>query len=160
MTFMTLLDRFISYVKIDTMSSEEGTKTPSTLKQFDLARKLEKELHELGLTEIKLTDTCILTAYLRSNCNSDLTIGFLAHLDTIPDVSGTNVNPIIHKDYDGEPIYLKNDIVLSKEEFPFMEDLIGNTLITTDGTTVLGADDKAGVALIMQMLEFFKTNPN
>lgn len=156
-----LLERFINYVKIDTMSKEDVDKTPSTLKQFDLAKLLKKELEDLGLTDIKLSDECILTATLKSNSiDNDDTIGFIAHMDTIPGFSGTNVNPQIVKDYDGKPIVLKNNIVLDTTQFPFMKDLIGKTLITTDGTTVLGADDKAGLAEIMEMLEFFVKNPD
>ena len=150
-----LLERFINYVKIDTMSSEDQTTTPSTLKQFDLARLLEKELQELGLEDIKLSEHCILTATLPSNCESNEVVGFIAHLDTIPGFSGTNVNPNVIYNYDGSTIELKNNIKLSPSQFPFMNDLIGKTLITTDGTTVLGADDKAGVAIIMEMLEYF-----
>ena len=156
-----LLDRFIKYVKIDTMSGKEKTKTPSTQKQFNLAHVLIDELKELGLEDIKLTDDCILTATLKANTNeSDDTIGFFAHLDTIPDVSGTNVNPQIVKNYDGNPIHLKNNITLDTVQFPFMKNLVGKTLITTDGTTILGADDKAGIANIMTMLEFFVNNPD
>lgn len=153
-----LLERFINYVKIDTMSSEDQTTTPSTLKQFDLARLLEKELQELGLVDIKLSEHCILTATLPSNCESNEVVGFIAHLDTIPGFSGTNVNPNVVYNYDGSTIELKNNIKLSSSQFPFMNDLIGKTLITTDGTTVLGADDKAGVAIIMEMLEYFVKN--
>ena len=153
-----LLERFINYVKIDTMSSEDQTTTPSTLKQFDLARLLEKELQELGLINIKLSEHCILTATLPSNCESNEVVGFIAHLDTIPGFSGTNVNPNVVYNYDGSTIELKNNIKLSPSQFPFMNDLIGKTLITTDGTTVLGADDKAGVAIIMEMLEYFVKN--
>ena len=153
-----LLERFINYVKIDTMSSEDQTTTPSTLKQIDLARLLEKELQELGLEDIKLSEHCILTATLPSNCESNEVVGFIAHLDTIPGFSGTNVNPNVVYNYDGSTIELKNNIKLSPSQFPFMNDLIGKTLITTDGTTVLGADDKAGVAIIMEMLEYFVKN--
>ena len=153
-----LLERFINYVKIDTMSSEDQTTTPSTLKQFDLARLLEIELQELGLVDIKLNEHCILTATLPTNCGSNEVVGFIAHLDTIPGFSGTNVNPNVVYNYDGSTIELKNNIKLSPSQFPFMNDLIGKTLITTDGTTVLGADDKAGVAIIMEMLEYFVKN--
>ena len=153
-----LLERFINYVNIDTMSSEDQTTTPSTLKQFDLARLLEKELQELRLVDIKLSEHCILTATLPSNCESNEVVGFIAHLDTIPGFSGTNVNPNVVYNYDGSTIELKNNIKLSPSQFPFMNDLIGKTLITTDGTTVLGADDKAGVAIIMEMLEYFVKN--
>jgi tripeptide aminopeptidase len=153
-----LLDKFIKYVKIDTMSSDDATTTPSTLKQFDLANVLKTELQELGLIDINLSDECILTATLPSNCDDTEAIGFIAHLDTIPGFSGTNVNPNVVYNYDGSTIELKNNIKLSPSQFPFMNDLIGKTLITTDGTTVLGADDKAGVAIIMEMLEYFVKN--
>ena len=155
-----LLERFIKYVQIDTMSNEEGTATPSTPKQFDLAKLLQQELTELGLTDITLSDQCILTATLKTNCDSNETIGFIAHLDTIPGFSGTNVKPNVIKNYDGKVIELKNNVKLSPTQFPFMNNLVGKTLITTDGTTVLGADDKAGVAIIMDMLEYFTKNPS
>ena len=153
-----LLERFIKYVQIDTMSSDNAETTPSTLKQFDLARVLVEELNELGLVDINLSDKCILTASLPSNCDSNETIGFIAHLDTIPGFSGTNVKPNVISNYDGSIIELKNNVRLSPSQFPFMNKLIGKTLITTDGTTVLGADDKAGVAIIMDMLEYFVKN--
>jgi len=154
-----LLENFIRYVKIDTMSSEDTDTTPSTQKQFNLAIILKKELEQLGLSNIKLNDNCILTAELKSNCDSKLNIGFLAHMDTIPGFSGTNVNPNIIKNYDGKVIKL-NSIELNPKQFPFLSDLKGKTLITTDGTTVLGADDKAGVAEIMTMLKYYRENPD
>ena len=155
-----LLERFINYVKIDTMSDDSKDTTPSTSKQFDLAKLLKKELEELGLKDIKLTDECILTATLPKNTDEEsYTIGFIAHLDTIPGFSGTNVNPQVITNYDGKTIELKNNISLNPNQFPFLNNLIGKTLITTDGTTVLGADDKAGVAIIMDMLEYFVKNP-
>ena len=155
-----LLERFLKYVQIDTMSSDDANTTPSTLKQFDLANELVLELKELGMVDINLSKHCILTATLPTNCNSEETIGFIAHLDTIPGFSGTNVKPNIIKNYAGNVIELKNNVKLDPQQFPFMNALIGKTLITTDGTTVLGADDKAGVAIIMDMLEFFVKNPN
>ena len=150
-----LLDYFLKYVKIDTMSKEGENKTPSTMKQFDLAKVLVEDLKDLGLKNIELNDKCIVTAFLPSNCNSDIHIGFIAHMDTIPGFSGTNVKPNVIKNYDGETIKL-NGIELNTLQFPFLKDLKGKTLITTDGTTVLGADDKAGVANIMRMLLHFK----
>ena len=155
-----LLERFLKYVKIDTMSSEDTNTTPSTKKQFDLAYVLLEELKQLGLKDIKLTDNCILTATLPKNTNKDsYTIGFIAHMDTIPGFSGTNVNPQVIENYDGNTIELKNNVALNPNQFPFLNNLKGKTLITTDGTTVLGADDKAGVAIIMDMLEYFVTHP-
>ena len=157
---MKLLDRFLNYVKIDTMSSEEANQTPSTEKQFDLANVLVKELKELGLKNVELSKECVVTAFLPTNSKKkDYTIGFIAHLDTIPGFSGTNVKPNVIKDYDGSDIKLKNNVVLSVKQFDFLAKLKGKTLITTDGTTVLGADDKAGVAIIMDMLQYFVNNP-
>ena len=153
-----LLERFLKYVKIDTMSSDEATTTPSTIKQFGLANVLNVELEQLGLYG-KISKECILTATLPSNCDSKETIGFIAHLDTIPGFSGTDVNPQVVTNYDGSVIELKNNVKLDPVQFPFMNNLVGKTLITTDGTTVLGADDKAGIAIIMDMLEFFITHP-
>lgn len=155
-----LLERFIKYVKVDTMSSEDANTTPSTKKQFDLAYLLMDELKELGLKDIKLNEHCILTATLPKNTlEESYTIGFIAHMDTIPGFSGTNVKPQIFTNYDGNKIDLKNNVSLDPIKFPFLNNLKGKTLITTDGTTVLGADDKAGVAIIMEMLEFFVNHP-
>ena len=147
-----LLERFLRYVRINTMSKEDMNQTPSTMEQFDLAMLLKDELIALGLKDASVNEHCIVTASLPSNCGSDLTIGFIAHLDTIPGFSGKNVNPQVIRNYDGKRVELKG-ISLDPVEFPFLESLKGKTLITTDGTTVLGADDKAGVATIMQMLE-------
>ncbi len=157
---MKLLDRFIKYVKINTQSSEKYTSHPSTSIQFDLANVLKDELIGLGLEDVILTDNCIVYAKLKSNCNSDKTIGFIAHMDTAPDASGKNVKPNIIENYDGKTIKLNNDISIDPKDFPRLNDQKGHTLITTDGTTLLGADDKAGVAEIMSMLEYFIENPN
>jgi tripeptide aminopeptidase len=139
------------------MSKEDMDTIPSTEKQFDLAKVLVKDLEELGLEDIKLNEKCFVTAVLKSNCNSKLHIGFIAHMDTIPGFSGTNVNPQVIENYDGNVIPLKG-IELNPIQFPFLEGLKGKTLITTDGTTVLGADDKAGVANIMTMLSYYVSN--
>lgn len=154
-----LLEYFLKYVKIDTMSKEGSLTVPSTQKQFDLARILAEDLKKLNLQKIQLTDNCFVTAVLPSNCGSSLNIGFIAHMDTIPGFSGTNVCPQVIENYDGKTIPL-NGIELSPEQFPFLAELTGKTLITTDGTTVLGADDKAGVANIMAMLDYYKENPD
>lgn len=154
-----LLGYFLKYVKIDTMSKEGSLTVPSTQKQFDLARVLAEDLKKLNLQKIQLTDNCFVTAVLPSNCGSSLNIGFIAHMDTIPGFSGTNVCPQVIENYDGKTIPL-NGIELSPEQFPFLAELTGKTLITTDGTTVLGADDKAGVANIMAMLDYYKENPD
>lgn len=154
-----LLEYFLKYVKIDTMSKEGSLTVPSTQKQFDLARVLAEDLKKLNLQKIQLTDNCFVTAVLPSNCGSSLNIGFIAHMDTIPGFSGTNVCPQVIENYDGKTIPL-NGIELSPEQFTFLTELTGKTLITTDGTTVLGADDKAGVANIMAMLDYYKENPD
>ena len=155
----TILDYFLKYVKIDTMSKENQNQVPSTSKQFDLAKVLVKDLEDLGLKDIKLSEHCFVTAVLPSNCNSKLNIGFIAHMDTIPGFSGTNVKPNVIENYDGKTVKLKG-IELNPIQFPFLKDLKGKTIITTDGTTVLGADDKAGDANIMTMLHYFVNNPD
>ncbi len=154
-----LLNNFLRYVKIDTMSSEDTNITPSTKKQFDLANILIKELKELNLEDIYLSDNCFVYAKLPSNIKGNKkSIGFIAHMDTIPGFSGTNVKPNVINNYDGNTIKLKN-IELNPNQFPVLKNLIGKTLITTDGTTVLGADDKAGIAIIMTLLNYYvKTN--
>jgi tripeptide aminopeptidase len=154
-----LLDYFIKDVKIDTMSMESQDTIPSTKMQFDLAKVLVNDLKELGRLDIKLTDYCFVTALLKSNCNSNLHIGFIAHMDTIPGFSGTNVKPNVIEKYDGNTVKLKG-IELNPIQFPFLKNLKGKTLITTGGTTVLGADDKAGVANIMTMLYYIVNNPS
>lgn len=154
-----ILEYFLKYVKIDTMSSEETETTPSTEKQYNLAEVLKRDLIDLGLENVEILPHCFVRGILKSNCNSTKKIGFIAHMDTIPGFSGTNVKPNVIKNYSGEDIKL-NGIELTKTQFPFLSDLVGKTLITTDGTTVLGADDKAGIADIMGMLYYFKENPN
>ena len=156
---MNILDRFIKYVKVDTMSSEDTNTIPSTKKQFDLAYILEKELKELGLSDVYVNEYGMVFGTLPSNSNKkDYTIGFNAHLDTIPGFSGTNVKPNIINNYNGKDIKLSNGLVISNSQFPFLKDFVGKTLVTTDGTTVLGADDKAGIAIIINMLEYFVNN--
>ena len=154
-----ILEYFLKYVKIDTMSSEETNTTPSTEKQYNLAKVLKEDLIELGLENVEILEHCFVRGELKSNCGSDLNIGFIAHMDTIPGFSGTNVKPNVIEKYDGNDIKL-NGISLTTTQFPFLNKLIGKTLITTDGTTVLGADDKAGIADIMGMLLYFKENPD
>jgi tripeptide aminopeptidase len=149
----TLLNRFLRYVKIDTMSSNEGNTTPSTKKQFDLANLLVKELKELGLSDVFVNEYCTVFGTLKENAKGYDRIGFLAHMDTIPEVSGTNVKPSVVK-YEGKPIKLgKTNLTLNETDFPWMKKQLGHTLVTTDGTTVLGCDDKGGISVIMQMLD-------
>lgn len=157
-------ERFISYAKIDTKSSLEGSGIvfPSTPGQFNLARKLEEELHDIGLEDISLDENCYLMASLPSNSDKNVpVIGFIAHLDTSPDSNGTNVNPQIIEKYDGGEIVLNKalDIRMSPAEFPELKKYIGQELITTDGTSLLGADDKAGIAAIVSAMEYLVKHP-
>ena len=151
----SLVERFLRYVKIDTQSDEESEAHPSTDKQRRLAELLVEELKALGL-DVDYDDVhCYVYAYLPSNISGDLEdIGFIAHLDTSPAVSGKEVKPFIIRSYDG------HDDILDPEEFPELKDHIGEDLIRTDGTTLLGADDKAGIAEIMEMLSYFVSHPD
>lgn len=156
-------ERFIRYAKVDTRSDEKSDKCPSSDMEWDLARILEKELISMGLTEVILDDNCYLTATLESNSDRKLPVlGLIAHLDTSPDMSGTGVNPLIWKEYDGSDIILnkRDSIILSPTEFPELLRYRGDDIITTDGTTLLGADDKAGIAEIMTAIEYFIANPS
>ena len=158
---MNVTDRFLKYVKFDTKSDENTGVTPSTPGQMVFAKYLKEELEALGLTEITLDDNAYLMATLPANTDEDIpTIGFIAHLDTSPDMSGENVNPQM-VDYKGGDITLNADkgIVLSPTQFPELNDYVGKTLITTDGTTLLGADDKAGIAEIVTAIEYLKNHP-
>lgn len=158
-----VLDRFLRYVKINTQADEEATdRTPSTEYQWDLARLLEQELRQLGLADVHLNEKCFLTATLPANVQDEVpVIGFLAHMDTSPDFSGAQVKPQIIENYDGGDIPLKGQagMLLSPREFPSLLKYKGQTLVTTDGTTLLGADDKAGVAEIMSALAHLQAHP-
>ena len=159
---MTLVERFLEYVKFDTQSDEETNLTPSTPGQMVFAKYLKGELEKLGLEEISLDENGYLFASLPSNIDKKVpTIGFIAHMDTSPDMSGKHVNPRIVKDYDGGVITLneKDGIVLSPEEFPELLHYKGQDLIVTDGTTLLGADDKAGIAEIMDAVKYLIDHP-
>lgn len=158
---MKLIDRFISYVKFDTQSDDLTGLTPSTPGQMTFARALEQELHQMGLSDISLDDNGYLFATLPANTDKPIpTLGFIAHMDTAPDMSGHNVNPRI-VDYNGGSITLNEEqnIVLSPEQFPEMLDYVGQQLIVTDGTTLLGADDKAGIAEILSAVEWLQQHP-
>lgn len=159
---MTVVDRFLQYVKFDTQSDELTNLTPSTPGQMIFAQHLEKDLKQLGLSDISLDDNGYLMATLPSNCNKQVpTIGFIAHLDTSPDISGHHVSPRIVEKYDGEDIVLnaEKNIVLSPAEFPELQDYKGQDLIVTDGNTLLGADDKAGIAEIITAIDYLKSHP-
>ena len=158
----TVTDRFLSYVKIDTQSDESSQTCPSTEKQWDLARKLVDELKEIGLEEISIDDHAYIMATLPANINKKVpVIGFISHMDTSPDMSGSNVNPQIVKNYKGDDIKLNKELhmVLSPKDFPELLLYKDQDIITTDGTTLLGADDKAGIAEIMTAMEYLKKNP-
>lgn len=157
-----IIDRFISYVTIDTESDPNSTTTPSTAKQWDLANKLVEELKAIGLKDVTIDDKSYIQATLPSNLDYEVpTIGFVAHFDTTPDFTGANVKPQIIKNYDGGDIILNKEqnIVLSPSYFEDLLQYKGQTLITTDGTTLLGADDKAGVTEIVTAMEYLIKNP-
>jgi len=159
---MTIIDRFLDYVKFDTQSDELTNLTPSTPGQMIFAQHLEKELRNMGLEEISLDDNGYLMATLPANIDREVpTIGFIAHLDTSPDMSGRHVNPRIVKNYDGKAITLneQENIVLSPDEFPELLNYVGQDLIVTDGTTLLGADDKAGIAEIISAVQYLQEHP-
>ena len=159
---MTLVERFLKYVSFDTQSSEESGVTPSTDKQMVFAHYLKTELEGLGLEDIELDEHGYLYATLPANTDKPLpTVGFIAHMDTSPDCSGANVNPRIVKNYDGTDIVLcaEEGIVLSPAQFPELLDHKGEDLIVTDGKTLLGADDKAGIAEIVAAMAWLKEHP-
>jgi len=157
-----IIDRFIKYVTIDTESDPNNPAFPSTEKQWDLAKVLEKELKEIGMEDVELDENCYLMATLPSNLDYEVpTIGFVAHIDTSPDFTGANVKPQIHENYDGKDILLNKEenIVLSPDYFEDLLQYKGQTIITTDGTTLLGADDKAGVTEIVSAMEYLIQHP-
>ena len=154
--------RFLSYVTIDTESDPNNPEFPSTEKQWDLARLLVKELSDIGMKDITLDENCYVMATLPSNLDYDVpTIGFVSHIDTTPDYTGANVNPQIHHNYDGKDIILneKENIILSPSYFEDLLQYKGQTLITTDGSTLLGADDKAGITEIVSAMEYLIKHP-
>src|SRR5215203_4819607 len=158
------MDRFLRYVKIDTKSAEDQPAPPSTKKQLDLARLLETELKALGVSDVRISEWGIVYGMVPGNLSDNSkvpTIGLMAHMDTSPAVSGTNVNAIIHKNYQGGDIVLPKDKtqVITVAQNPDLLNLKGDDIITADGTTLLGSDDKAGIAEIMTMIDILKQNP-
>ncbi|HET8781264.1 MAG TPA: peptidase T [Pyrinomonadaceae bacterium] len=158
------MDRFLSYVKIDTQSAEDQTTTPSTRKQLNLANLLAKELTALGAQNVRVSEFGIVYAMVPGNLadNSKVpVVGLIAHMDTSPAVSGENVNAIIHKNYQGGNIVLPKDTtqVITPDKNPELKQLIGDDIITADGTTLLGSDDKSGIAEIMTMIDTLRQNP-
>ena len=162
----SVVDRFLRYVRIDTQSQEDQTSTPSTKKQWTLANLLADELRQLGASNVRVSEHCVVYASIPSNLPEGTsrvpTIGFLAHVDTSPAVSGENVRPVIHANYRGGDIQLPGDPsqVIKVAQNPLLEGLIGDDIITTDGTTLLGSDDKAGVATIMTLVDLLLSNPD
>ncbi|EGO88122.1 peptidase T, partial [Clostridium botulinum C str. Stockholm] len=158
----TVVEKFLRYIKFDTKSSEESSTTPSTRGQIELAKELAKELEKMGLSEVSVDDKAYVMATLPSNMDKSLpTIGFISHMDTSPEISGKDIKPQFIENYDGKDIVLNQEknIVLKVKDFPEIKDYIGKNLITTDGTTLLGADDKAGIAEIITAVEYLIENP-
>ena len=159
---MTIVERFLKYVSFDTQSAEDSETTPSTEKQWILARYLKEELESIGLTEVEIDEHAYVYATLPANTDKPLpTVGFIAHMDTSPDCSGKDVKPRIVKDYDGGDIVLDEaaGIVTSPKKFPELLDHVGEDIIVTDGHTLLGADDKAGIAEIVQAMVYLIAHP-
>ncbi len=157
-----VVERFIRYVKFETRSEEDSNTVPSTPGQMVLAKELAKELDTIGMTDVEVDENGYVMATLSSNIERPVpTLGFIAHLDTSPEISGKDVNPKFVENYDGKDIVLneKNNVILSPKDFPDLNNYLGETLITTDGTTLLGSDDKAGVAEIITAMEFLINNP-
>ena len=159
---MTIVERFLKYVSFDTQSAEDSETTPSTEKQWALARFLKEELEGIGLTEVEIDEHAYVYATLPANTDKPLpTVGFIAHMDTSPDCSGKDVKPRIVKNYDGSDIVLDEaaGIVTSPKKFPELLDHVGEDIIVTDGHTLLGADDKAGIAEIVQAMAYLIAHP-
>ncbi|MEP6903092.1 MAG: peptidase T [Actinomycetota bacterium] len=161
----TAFDRFLRYAKIDTQSQEDQETVPSTKKQFNLAKLLADELKKLDVRDVRVSEFAIVYGMIPGNLadNSKVpTIGFISHMDTSPAVSGENVNVIIHKNYQGGDIVLPNDKtqIITVEKNPVLKEMIGDDIITADGTTLLGSDDKSGISEIMTMIDTLRQNPN
>lgn len=157
---MNIVERFLNYTKFDTQSSEESETVPSTAKQLVFAEYLKKELEREGLSDVEMDDKGYIYATLKSNTKKKVpTIGFISHYDTSPDCSGANVNAQIIRNYDGGDITLASGLVSSVQKFPELKAHVGEDLIVTDGTTLLGADDKAGIAEIMQAMCYLRDHP-
>lgn len=157
-----VVERFLKYVKLDTKSDEESGVTPSSEGQKGFAKELGKELQELGFINVTVDENYYVMAEIPSNIDKKVpVVGFIAHMDTSPDMSGKDVNPQFVENYDGGDIVLnkENNVVLMPSEFPDLKNYIGKTLITTDGTTLLGADDKAGIAEIVTAMKYLIDNP-
>ena len=154
--------RLLKYVKVNTVSDPKSETLPSTQIQFDLAKILVEDLKEIGVKDASLDENCYVMGSIPGNAKNAPAIGLIAHMDTSPEFSGENVKPQIIEDYDGNDIVLNKDlnIVMKVSDFPYLADFKGHTLITTDGTTLLGADNKAGIAEIMEVAKYFIDNPD
>ena len=154
--------RLLKYVKVNTISDPKSETLPSTQIQFDLAKILVEDLKEIGVKDAELDENCYVMGSIPGNAENAPAIGLIAHMDTSPEFSGENVKPQIIEDYDGSDIVLNKDlnIVMKVSDFPYLADFKGHTLITTDGTTLLGADNKAGIAEIMEVAKYFIDNPD
>ena len=157
---MTIIERFLNYTKFDTQSSEESESVPSTAKQLIFAKYLKEELEHEGLQDVEMDEKGYIYATLPANIKEEVpTIGFISHYDTSPDCSGADIKPRIVKNYDGKEIVLSEGIVSSPRKFPELLAHVGEDLIVTDGHTLLGADDKAGIAEIVQAMVFLREHP-
>lgn len=157
----TLIERLVRYAKIDTQSDDNSSSTPTTAGQWDLLHELQKELKDIGMEDITLDDNGYLFATLPANTNRDIPIiGFLAHVDTATDYTGKNVKPQRIDNYDGKDVQLNDNTIMTVNDFPELNNYVGHTLITTDGTTLLGADNKAGIAEIVTAMEYLIANPD
>ncbi|TWT06839.1 peptidase T [Planococcus sp. CPCC 101016] len=156
----TLIERLVRYAKIDTQSDFNNTTTPSTAGQWDLLRELEQEMNSIGLIDVGMDESGYLFGTLPANTEREIpVIGFLAHVDTATDFTGKNVNPKRVNNYDGQDIPLSDSVTMTVSDFPALKNYVGHTLITTDGTTLLGADNKAGIAEIMTAMEYLNAHP-
>jgi tripeptide aminopeptidase len=160
----TVVDRFLRYARIDTQSMEDQSTAPSTATQWTLAKLLADELQQLGAADVRVSNDCMVYASVPANISNGAAVpvlGLLAHVDTSPAVTGANVNPIIHRNYQGGDIVLPNDRdqVITVAQNPVLSEMIGDDIITTDGTTLLGSDDKAGIATIMTLVDLLIRNP-
>ena len=156
----TLIERLVRYAKIDTQSNFESTETPSTPGQWDLLHELEKEMNAIGLEEVGMDAHGYLFGTLPANTDKEVpVVGFLAHVDTATDFTGKNVNPKRIDNYDGNDVPLNESTFMTVADFPDLKNYVGHTLLTTDGTTLLGADNKAGIAEIMTAMEYLKQHP-
>jgi tripeptide aminopeptidase len=154
-----LLNNFLSYVKVDTQSNPESKTHPTTEIQKNLGKQLVEELKKLGLTDASIDKYSYVYAHLPANNGSKTKVGLIAHLDVSSDCKGNGVKPVLHKNYDGKDIKLSKDVTITVEDSPTLKECVGHTIITSDGSTLLGADDKAGIASIMSMLEYIQKHP-